>query len=654
MCGIAGLVSHRPIYHEDVDCVQRMQATLIHRGPDGEGFFRDKRYAGAMRRLSIIDIERSGQPLVDGDLVLFFNGEIYNYRELRAQLAHKGAVFKTSGDGECILHLYRRHGTAFVTRLRGMFAIALWDRSTEKLILARDRFGEKPLYIAEKDGQLLFASEMKSMVASGRVNLDLSAAALNQYFHLNFVVDPLTMLEDVRKLPPAHVLELDARTWTRREWRYWDLAAAEPCDDYSPELILDRLHEAVQFNMRSDRPVAIALSGGLDSSAIASVTARYSSRDVTAISVGYPASEREASVSDERDQARELAGLLGLPFHDVEISREEVVAHYPEHILAMDDPIADISSFGYAAVSRKAHELGIPVLLFGMGGDELLAGYPWTLAAIHGMARINRWRSRGIDPRNYSAEGSCASARDAYFAEWTAWQADPDIAPLWRYSLDFRRADEKLNNWLSPGFHIRLNSAPADALPDRLARIGGGDDKPAVLTAKYMSETYLVGNGIPQADRLGMHHSVEARQPLLDHRFAEAVIGALKRKPDLPAEGKAFWRTILAQELPGSVLNRPKRGFRPPAVEWFQALAKAHSGVIGDGVLSAQDIFTPEAIDAMMSARPEPKIAMPFYFKALVLSLWFEGMAAIAGASANSGRTGPVNTRTDTRASAAN
>ena len=631
MCGITGLISKSRLTPLDLASVRQMQTHLAHRGPDGEGAFEDEHYAGAMRRLSIIDVAGSGQPLVsaDGRFVLFFNGEIYNYRELRTALEYKGDVFITKGDGETIIHLYRRYGQFFVEHLRGMFALALWDRREKKLILARDRFGEKPLYLFESGSKLLFSSELKSLFASGHIPLALNASAVNQLFHLNFVIDPLTIVEGVSKLPPATVMEVDTNTWQRTERRYWDITQAEPLEGNADDIILDRLHEAVQFNLRSDRPVGIALSGGLDSSAIAAVAARYRRGDLHAISVGYPLTERESGASDERDFARELAALLRIPFHDIEISRDEIVSAFPHHVVAIDDPVVDIASYGYASVARKAQELDIPVLLFGMGGDELFAGYAWMAKAYRSIARELRWTNGRAAPGEFSRIGSCQPARSKYFESWDSWSSRPGRSPFWQFSLDFQRAEERLPAMLTASFRERLAAADPNLDPANFGSIADPGLKPGVLAAKFIAESYLIGNGIPQADRLGMQSSVEARQPLLDHRFVEAVIGSFKSEPSYPPVNKNRWRGILAAELPQSILDRPKKGFRPPAADWFQAIAKAYGERLRAGCLVQQSILSESAIDELVLAKPESRIAMPFYFKAIVLTLWYDGMQAI-------------------------
>jgi len=605
-----------------------MQRNLLHRGPDGEGFFHQGPYTAAMRRLAIIDPHGSQQPLksADGNLIMFFNGEIYNYRELRARLAHDGADFSTDGDGEVILHLYNRYGDRFVDHLRGMFAIALWDCESQELFLARDRFGEKPLYYFRDEDQLLFASEMKSIISSQQIDLAIDPVALKQFFYMNFVAEPRTMIEGVHKVSPASIMTFKAKTRESTSRIYWRPGQAPMLEQPVIETLRNRLHEAVQFSMRSDRPVGVALSGGLDSGAIAAIASRYRKDDLHAFSVGYSASEREASASDEREFARDLAESLGISFHDIEVTREDLVTDFERHIGDLDDPIADIASYNYACVAKKASQTGVPVLLFGHGGDELFLGYPWLGAAYRSLSRRQRWREGRVAPAGYSVDGCCAEGRSRYLNDWKEWQQSPRDSPFFHHSLDFQRAAEKFDGMLNPSFRRRLRESDQRDHPEHMGCRSNPDDHPAIRTSEIISNTYLASNGIPEADRLGMAHSVEARQPLLDVRLVETVMGAYKADAVYPPPSKARWRKVLETELPATTLERKKKPFRPPAAEWFQVLARVFGHRIKTGCLRNQGVFTVKTLAMLSEGKPEARIAMPFFFKAIVVTLWFDAM----------------------------
>ncbi len=393
MCGIAGIVSHRPIEPGEIAALGTMNKHLRHRGPDGEGQFADANVALAMRRLSIIDLAGGWQPLYNEDrsLAIVANGEIYNYVELRKQLESQGHRLTTNGDIETILHLYEEHGLDCVQHLRGMFAFALWDSKQRRLMLARDRMGEKPLYLYESDGRLLFASEMKALLSSGLVPFDLDPNAVDLYFHYQYVPEPMTPLKRVRKLNAAHLLIVETDPWRVEERCYWRMEDAPPIEGEPAKLIRAELETASEIVIRSDVPVGVALSGGLDSSAIAALAQKKYPGTMHAFSVGYPGRPQH----DERADAKALADHLEMPFHDVELTTEDMVAFFPDLVYWRDDPIADISGFGYYAVMKIAREQGVPVVLQGQGGDELFWGYNWVRDAARESVRKGFLAARG-------------------------------------------------------------------------------------------------------------------------------------------------------------------------------------------------------------------------------------------------------------------
>ncbi|HYP52420.1 MAG TPA: asparagine synthase (glutamine-hydrolyzing), partial [Pyrinomonadaceae bacterium] len=342
MSGISGLISRERITPDDAARVAAMSRALVHRGPDGAGEHRAPHVALAARRLSVIDLEGGSQPLYNADrtLSLVANGEIYNHVELRQRLTPLGHRFTTQSDCEAILHAYAEYGLDCVNHLRGMFAFALWDGARRRLVLARDPLGEKPLYLYERDGRLLFASEMKSLLRSGCVPFELDAEAVNLYFHYQYVPEPRTAVKGVRKLDAAHLLVVEVEPWNVREQCYWRMDDAPPVEGAAPALIREQLETVSEIVVRADVPVGVALSGGLDSSAVAALASRRVKGALHAFSVGY-AGQPEGP--DERGEAHALARHLGLPFHEVEIETKEVVEFFPELIYWRDDPVADYS-----------------------------------------------------------------------------------------------------------------------------------------------------------------------------------------------------------------------------------------------------------------------------------------------------------------------
>ena len=536
MCGIAGLVSRKKLTPEEIARVRTVNERLAHRGPDGMGEYLDDHVALAMRRLSIIDLSGGWQPLYNEDksLALIANGEIYNFVELRQQLESHGHPFSTGSDCETILHLYEEHGTDCVRYLRGMFGFALWDENRQRLMLARDRMGEKPLYIYENDGRLLFASELKALLASGMVPFELDPHAIDLYFHYQYVPEPLTPLKGVRKLDAGHILVVDVADWRVTEERYWSMEDAPPLEGDPATLIREELERVSEIVIRSDVPVGVALSGGLDSSAIAALAASKYPGTMHAFSVGYPGRPEH----DERSDAKALADHLGLPFHDVELTTEDMVAFFPELVYLRDDPIADISGFGYYAVNKLAHDRGVPVILQGQGGDELFWGYNWVRDAARESTRketLNQQGSLAAIGQYFKLElpnglsraglGEWAHKLGGLKPGWQSWQRDRTTPPneIIFYNLvsDFQTSERDLRGLYGNPFVQQLNGSTAR---DLFTFDRAQPNLPVTLT-RLICDTYLRENGVAQGDRLSMASSIELRLPLLDYRLVETVIG---------------------------------------------------------------------------------------------------------------------------------
>lgn len=609
-----------------------MMDALHHRGPDGEGEYTAPHVHLGMRRLSIIDLTGGWQPLFNEDrsLVLIANGEIYNFIELRGQLIERGHEFRTHSDCEVILHLYEEQEMECLHQLRGMFAFALWDVNRRRLVLARDRMGEKPLYLYEQDGQLFFASEFKSLLRGGAVPFTLNPPAINNYFHYGYVPEPLTPIEGVRKLPAGHFMILDLEGWQRREVCYWKMEDAVPLDDNPGDLIRRELDTVSEIIVRSDVPVGVALSGGLDSSAIAALAAKKYPGTIQAFSVGYPHYPR----GDERVQAREFAEYLKIPFHEVELDTTQLVSFFPQLILWQDDPIADIAGFGYYAVMRLAREHGVPVILQGHGGDELFWGYPWARRAVQETMRkadISQITSSSFlkylrlrAPKSLTAGGVIDWIRDqggikssiaGYFRDL---RNSPEQMVFYDLSPDFRVAQEEAFGLFSPSFNERLlDSSPMDifSIPRPWPPI-------ETTITRLLCQTYLLENGVAQGDRLSMASSVELRLPLLDYKLVETVIGLRKRRPDSHLAPKAWLKEALSDVLPSWVVNRPKRGFAPPVRLWHNSIFSAHGASLDGGVLTEQEVLSQAAGRDLSRGAFPYGITAPLSFKALVLELW--------------------------------
>lgn len=632
MCGIAGLIARDPIQAKGYDGLARMSKSMIHRGPDGEGYYHDKHVALVMRRLSIIDIAQGQQPLYNEDktLALIANGEIYNFIELRAQLQARGHRFGTGSDCEVIVHLYEEYGQGCVHYLRGMFAFALWDSRKKRLILARDRMGEKPLYLFLQNEMLAFGSELKTLLSSKWVPFELDAHAVDLFFHFQYVPEPRTPLRNLRKLPAAHMLTVTLDPWQAVETEYWSMGDIAPLSGDPVETIRTELDRVGELLVRSDVPVGVALSGGLDSSAVAAIGAKKYPAQMHAFSVGYPG----RPFYDERADAKALADHLGMRFHDVEIAADSIVENFPELIHRWDDPIADLSGFGYDSVMKAARRAGVPVILQGQGGDELFWGYPWVTQAARESFRKLAFLKNGQEVRNYlSVEWRPRSWSKRGLWNWgtsigglrTSWESlQRDLnspsgqAIFYDLTPDFRIARRCMPEWYAARFTESLGTTtPYDPFT-----IEQPWPRPDILMTRLICSTYLLENGIAQGDRLGMASSIELRLPLIDYRLVETVIGLRKAQPDHHLPPKAWLRGALKGVLPDWVLNRPKQGFRPPVKDWHRALFATYGANLIDGYLVQAGVLRPEGARVLAAGPFTLGAVVPPSFKALVLEMW--------------------------------
>ncbi|HET9325235.1 MAG TPA: asparagine synthase (glutamine-hydrolyzing) [Candidatus Eisenbacteria bacterium] len=632
MCGIAGIVSRDPIHPDQLDQLSRMTQAIVHRGPDGSGEFQSRHVALAMRRLSIIDPTTGWQPLYDEDksIAVIANGEIYNYIELREQLAARGHVFRTQGDIEVIPHLYQDYGDQCVNHLRGMFAFALWDERKQSLLLARDRMGEKPLYLCERDGRIFFASELRALLSTGVASFDLDPAAIHHYFHYQHVPEPMTPIKGIRKLPAGHRLGVTVRPWAIQESCYWRPEDAPPLEGDPAKLIRAELETVSRIVVRSDVPVGISLSGGLDSSAIAILASRQYPGTLHAFSAGYSGRPH----SDERSDAKALADHLGMPFHEIEIPTEDIVRRFPDLIRWQDDPVADLSGFGYWSVSRAARDQGVPVLLQGQGGDELFWGYTWVADAVRQSLRKSRVPpSRFRDylslhwPRLSSRRGlldwllSLGGLKTSIAQYHRDRLSPPDRLVFYDITDLFRTGARYAARIYSTSFRESIReSSPFDlfTVPRPWSEID-------IAITRLICRTYLLENGMARGDRLSMANSVELRLPLVDYRLVETVIGLRKTKTDVDLPPKSWFKAAIDDVVPDWVKNRRKRGFQPPVRAWHHALFAEYGRRLEDGALVQLGVLEPRAARELSQGRYPLDEVEPFSLTALMLELWCRG-----------------------------
>lgn len=598
MCGIAGFLSHdrRPA---DVALLRRMADAIAHRGPDCSGVWTDDGVGLAHRRLSIIDLDGGRQPLGNEDesIQVVFNGEIYNYRELRDDLEQRGHIFRTHSDTEVLVHLYEELGGEMVTRLRGMFAFAIWDSRRRVLLLARDRVGIKPLYLFRNEEWLLFGSELKTLLAHPAVPRDISPTAIDDYFTFGMIPGDATIFRGIEKLPPAHVLTIHADTWTIRTRRYWQL-------DFTPdesltlpqwkEAVAAKLRETVRAHLVADVPVGAFLSGGLDSSMIVAEATAQNPTLLRTFSIGF----RESRFN-ELPHARAVAEHFGTE-HVEEIVTADAAALLPQLTHFYDEPFADSSAIPTFLVSQLAAQ-HVKVVLSGDGGDEALGGYAryahdlkeaslrrflprWlrrTLLA--GIARA--WPKLDWLPRPLrlkSALTNLSLDADTAYANTLTLCRQPLRSHLLSADVLSALAKHDSQRIARDAFcsHVRQNVGQVSNRPYSGDSGCGSADPLSGMIAADMA-TLLPDDYLVKVDRASMAHGLEVRPPLLDHEFLELCARLPSRFKIHSGETKWLLRELSRDVLPDSIRNRPKQGFEIPIDDWFRgSLAPMFANVV--------------------------------------------------------------------------
>lgn len=564
MCGIAGIVSADRSDRIEEAAVRRMCNAIVHRGPDDEGILASRNTGLGMRRLSIIDIAGGHQPIFNEDRSawIVFNGEIYNFPELRPDLEAKGHRFATHTDTETILHLYEEMGAECVQKLRGMFAFALWDEKSQKLLIARDRLGKKPLHYALHHGKLYFGSEIKSILAVAPELAEVNRAALLQYMYLGYIPDPATAFRGIHKLPPGHLLEFERGKVRIRQ--YWDLPQYATHRPASEEECLEelewRLAEAVRIRLISDVPLGAMLSGGTDSSTVVALMARASSKPVKTFAIGFKQSD-----FDESQYARMVAERFATDHHEL-ILEPDVVGSIEKLTSSLEEPFGDSSMLPTYFISCLARQ-HVTVALSGDGGDELFAGYEryGVQQDRERFATIPRILSRLYRKHLFPLVPKGTRGRRLSYSLSLPW---PE-----RYAdeMCFIPAFEREMPLLSPEFRATIAESgdPRDILLRYFEKAPATD--PISQTLYVDTKTYLVEDILTKVDRMSMLTSLEVRVPILDHEFVEWVT-ALGPEWKMREGRQKYILRKLAERVgvPKKVLYRRKQGFALPLVHWIR------------------------------------------------------------------------------------
>lgn len=579
MCGIYGVFDFQERGTPLAPILARMGNIIEHRGPDDFGAYTNGPIGLGMRRLSIIDVAGGHQPITNEDETIWtvFNGEIYNYREIRAGLEKRGHRFRTNSDTEVLVHLYEEQGPHLFNSLRGMFGAAIWDLKKQRLVLARDRIGEKPLYVRREPGRLLFASELKSILEVGDVPRRMNHQALEQYLALGYVPAPLTLLEGIEKLLPGHYMIVEKGRVEVQE--YWDVPFGKTEKHSEAEWIEElqsKLLETIKAQLVSDVPLGAFLSGGVDSSTIVAAMSQATGRPVKTYAIGY---EGEHSYYNELPYAKAVAQAFATDHHEI-IVKPQVAELLPKLIWHLDEPIADSACLTTYLVSKMARE-SVTVILSGVGGDELFGGYRRYLGS-----SVRKWY--GLLPGPIRRSLLPALFRHIPQDRNSAWKDYARYAAAFVKTAEMNPADRYMSyvTLLSPAVQrdLLLKSTHADdsflandTLRKYFAKCSDPDSLNQIIYVDL--KTALPDDLLALTDRMSMAASLECRAPLVDYQLIEL---ASKIPSSLKVRGmklKYLLKKAVAPWLPKEILERKKRGFGAPVGAW---LRKDLQPLIGD------------------------------------------------------------------------
>jgi asparagine synthase (glutamine-hydrolysing) len=570
MCGICGFVNTEPTETVDEHILRAMCQVIAHRGPDDDGFYTDEHAGLGMRRLSIIDLVTGHQPVSneDGTIWLVFNGEIYNYLTLHADLEEKGHSFTTKSDTEVIVHAYEEYGVRCAEMFNGMFAFALWDKPRRRLFVARDHLGIKPLYYWFGNGKLVFGSELKCLVTHPSTPRQIDLVALDQFLTLEYIPTPRTIFQGVHKLPPGHRLILEGNELKVEQ--YWDIPFKEISQDEAScaEQLEELIDDAVRMQLMSDVPLGAFLSGGLDSSTVVAAMSKSSNTPVKTFSIGF-----DDATYNELPYARAIATRYQTDHYEETLAPD--IAETAQRLVRhLDEPFGDFSIFPTFLVSEVARR-SVKVVLSGDGGDEIFGGYDtyvaqsWDRYYRHLPAAIRQEFMPSLMarvPPRPAKKGLINKTKR--FIEGASL---PTVLQHTRWMMFMSEADKAV--LYSPELRIPLNGDSSYAVMEGYFK-RAATANPLTQQQYVDIKTYLVDDILTKVDRMSMAVSLEARVPLLDFRIVEFAVNLPPQMKLYRGETKRILRKAMARRLPQMVLNKPKQGFSIPLKNWLRGPLK--------------------------------------------------------------------------------
>ncbi len=598
MCGICGIINSDKEHHVDPQLLKRMTDTIVHRGPDDEGIYVDKNVGIGMRRLSIIDLSTGKQPIHNEDksVWIVFNGEIYNHKEIRNELEKAGHRFQTQSDTEAIVHAYEEYGDKCVQKLNGMFAFAIWDKRKNIVFLARDRIGIKPLYYFFDKSRLIFGSELKTILKAKDIPRRIDLQALDNFLTFEYIPAPLSIFQDIRKLPPGHTLTLrDNEIWVRN---YWDVdvkSNGKTYDEYVHNL-RELLQDAVKIRLMSDVPLGAFLSGGIDSSIIVALMAQVMDQPVKTFSIGF-----EDSSYNELKYARLVAEKFNTEHHEF-IIKPDAVDLADNLLKFLDEPFGDFSIFPTYLVSKMARDF-VTVTLSGDGGDELFGGYDTYIA--DAMAKYynrlpralrNGFLTKVLDMVPPASKKKGLINRAKRFVEGMKLPEDLRHTRWMIFLQDFEKSQLYAQDMKS-GF---LEKDPYKFIRRYFANVAYNQDDEINQQMYVDVKTYLVDNILVKVDRMSMATSLEARVPFLDHRFVEFA-GSVPGKYKLQGrKTKMILKQSMEELLPKEILYRGKEGFSIPIKNWLKnELKPMMMDTLSPEKIKREGFFNPDYVEIL-------------------------------------------------------